>query len=516
MPETFTEICKLLLDTAIRMNPAERKPKYSLKELTYLLLWARMEKVAKGEAQDTPGETRDDGYISTGWKKDLANIAGDARLRRMAGELGLARDGYTIGVRLNWTVPALFSGDLSVDGMRAVLETHSTEVSLAVNERRYRYCTLVPISRIKVDLRNLKGFGKLQVVLSGARAKGSDHIKMPPTTHCVRYRRSFEDLVYQFSGTSAEQTTVPMVLYFLGITPARYITMRIDAFMEGKLGSAALLRDFMFLSKSDGRLEVSVDRLVAYLEAGISNCTGDVGCYKLYSYVAFLTQIKKLSPFSVPKDEAELVYVSVRRLQDSIFDPKFNTPILWDSELPESFFTRLSSKILGCLAELKTQKDISVRAYQMLRCYVAMKLKLNRMFICKFFIVHSSSKPLLDMLLEMNLSATSKDSPEGALKKLWDLFCRDLKCALRRKEDVAVLYRLLFANFRVREFGRSSAASLFDQISKTHTKEIRRAKEMEELKAVHSSMISCEKSLGYRNERIEMMLKERVAELIKK
>ncbi|ELA40853.1 uncharacterized protein VICG_02113 [Vittaforma corneae ATCC 50505] len=283
--------------------------------------------------------------------------------------------------------------------------------------------------------------------------------------------------------------------------------------MRGNVGSAALFADLVCACRSSSKLDADFSSLVCHLENIISMCVCDGFCYELYCYIGLLTKFKRIK--LADSDLRRCSRGSQHLHKSPMLDSRFNCPIVKDVRVPTFLFTRLSSKILMFLSEPKHDKSYTAKVHQAFKFYMSIGILPNKMFVHKLYTLHSGKDSLVDRILEMDLLEADRNA-EDTLKRICVLFSRSLDESLRAKEDIGALYKLLFDNFRMLSRNIRMVASLFEEICKVHIRRIGKSKDVEELKALHMSMNICEKSLGKRSEKVEKLLRDRAAELLKK
>lgn len=503
MTETFTDICKTLLSGS---NPSQMEivDSYDSPELNYLLLWHRLEKISKNESQYSGCERKckDDTYFVSGrWIEDLREILDTRDYTRIINTLDLAIHPSRHTSISHTNRPKLFDGYINIKGAEIRLKARDSLINLRVVDSKYRYCLEKPKVLFKLNINQLNGFGSIKV--SGLTAY---------------YRRNFDVLTLQ----TIKSTDILIFIHFLGMTPETLINTRIDAFLNGAIPSCNVLSALIYFSKTQDTLDIDILRLVPRLETNITTCTADLWSYALYRYIGFLIRLRKVKPGSLSCSSSPRQLYRMRigtaRFRESIFDPQFNSVITQDSDMPSILFNRLSSKILAHISEIKREKDSTAKAYHAFRFYLKVGIPLNNIFVHKFFLINSTDRPLLNNLLEMVLlrSCSTESNDLKILNKVCKLFPNDLSRVLKSNSDVHELYQLLFELVGLLKIPKDILCILFEDIARIHKKRIQNATDVVDLREIHGSMITCEKSLGLRNEKIEAMLKKRAGELVKK
>lgn len=511
MAETFKEICKVLSKHIEHSRYGTASPDYTPKELLYLALWNKLGKLVKSNANNEKQE------LNSKTVKDDTCIDNRSYLKSALDGLGLkgqpdkpkcGMPGLASKPKLDYHTPHLFDGCFEIHGRKANVRTHESELAISIIDSKYRYCSVKPSTTINIHLEKLRGFGRIGKMNAGITS-GEDLSERCPS---IVFRRNL-DIVAWVALYPLDTSYTLVSLHLLNVTLTAFVKCKIDAFLRGDVGSAVLLADLVYIYRSNGRVDVDFSLLICRLEDMMSMCSCDEFCYELYCYIGLLIKAKQIALASNENTCNSCDRSLHKEPRSSIFDPCFNCPIAKDDRVPTFLFTRLASKILAFISVAKNDKGFTAKAYQKFKFYMSIGIVLNKIFVHKLYALYSGTQSLADRIFEMSLLETGT---EDAWKKIWVLFGRDLNDSIKAKGDVGSLYKLLFANFRTLGRGTHFVAPLFEEICKVHARRIKKSRDVEELKALHTSMIICEKSLGKRSEKVERMLKAKVADLLKK
>lgn len=479
MIEKFNNLCKLLHKSSLKFKTFDITLKYDENEIFYLAISKKLENI-DSYREIKVKEIRDDSYLNKNTlnNKTIGNISFDQ-------EMNLEMPQYKSTYYVNYTKPELFEGYLKISGFIIPLETRRSTFTLINNDRKFRYCVNKPPPTItKIKLNELKGFGNI--------INSSNKIK---------YRRNLDDILKNLVFYPLHLPSTIASLYFLELSLTDFIIEKIKIFLNNQISSKNLLNDLIFAIKCEKMKIIDITPLILHIENIIATCKCDDFCYKLFCYLGFLLKIKKVTVNMNNKEH-------INNLENSLLDPKFNFPIIKSKTIPIFLYNRLSEKILRFITENKPN------TLQVLQFYRRLDIKLNNIFIEKYFSISTDKDSLIDGILKMNLSENINNY-ENLIKKISISFSNELNDILKDKNDVSNIYSQLFKNFYIFYEHSKFFDQLFKSISKVHIKRISKSIDIEELKAIHKSMIICEKTYGKRDENVENLLKKKALKLLK-